>query len=58
VTAGQEGKPEPFQVGDTLFVRIPTVGLCRMGAWGWEPTPEGFLSTHQEIEERREGVTT
>ncbi|MEU9405521.1 hypothetical protein AB0E08_07440 [Streptomyces sp. NPDC048281] len=47
-----DDKPAPFQVGDTLFVRIPGVGLCRMASWGWQPTSEGVLATHQEIAER------
>ncbi|WP_164331346.1 hypothetical protein [Streptomyces sp. RLB1-9] len=46
-------KPRPFVVGRMLFVRIPRVGLCHMGSWGWEPCPEGFLTTHQEIAERQ-----
>jgi hypothetical protein len=49
-----ETRPEPFVVGDMLFVRIPGAGLCHMGAWGWEPTTEGFLAAHQEISERQE----
>lgn len=45
--------PVPFKVGGTLFVRLPRIGLCRMGSWGWETNPEGVLETERAIQARR-----
>jgi hypothetical protein len=48
-----ESRPQPFKVGNTMFVRIPGVGLCHMGAWGWQPCAEGYLEALHNIENRK-----
>lgn len=52
-----EPRPQPFRVGNTMFVRMPGAGLCHMGAWGWQPCTEGYLEALRNIENGKGGET-